>query len=87
MRYALPEMVEVKYREEPLAEGEVEGFMEKATQVAGEYGYREPVLWVVSRKGLTSGAERMLREQGMLHSDMKQFNTLAALLERVLLPS
>ena len=79
-------LVEVKYREEPIGEGEAEAFVEKAAQVTAEYGYGVPYLWVVSRTGFTAPAEALLVEQGVLRSDVAQFNALATLLETLLLP-
>ena len=79
-------LVEVKYRAEPMDEGEAELFLEKVVQVAAEHDCGEPVLWVVSRTGFTAPAEALLAERDVLRSDVAQFNALATLLETLLLP-
>lgn len=79
-------LVEVKYREEAMTEGEANAFVEKAGEVAAAYGYEAPVLWTVSRAGFAPGAEEVLAGRGALRSDVAGFNGLAELLGALLLP-
>jgi len=72
-------LVSVRYRDKKMGVGEVEKFIKHAAATQQEKGYAQVTRWYFSKQGFTQGAKELLRDKGIFHSDLGEFNGLANL--------
>ena len=72
-------LVSVRYRKEKMSEQEIELFLQQTAAVQTEKQYGEVVRWYFSKAGFTEAASRRLQSEGIYHSNLAQFNSLASL--------
>ncbi|MEM7533203.1 MAG: ATP-binding protein [Chloroflexota bacterium] len=80
-------LVEAKYTQEPITKPVVAHFLKQSKQVEGRFGYQQVVRWFFSRSGFTGPAETLMKQEGVLYSDWKQFLALARTMGFFGLPS
>ncbi|MEM7536884.1 MAG: ATP-binding protein [Chloroflexota bacterium] len=80
-------LVEAKYTQEPITKPVVAHFLKQSKHVEERFGYQQVVRWFFSRSGFTGPAETLMKQEGVLHSDWKQFLALARTMGFFGLPS
>ncbi|MEM7536749.1 MAG: hypothetical protein AAF639_31505 [Chloroflexota bacterium] len=69
--------VEAKYTQEPITKPTVQDFLTNAKDAAANMEYAQVTKWYFSRQGFTGPAKDLLKKEGILHSDWKQFLAFA----------
>jgi len=72
-------LVSVRYRDKKMGVGEVEKFIQHAAATQQEKAYEQVTRWYFSKRGFTQDAQELLRDEGIFHSDVDEFNGLANL--------
>ena len=78
--------VQVKYWKEPVGEKAIEEFINSTQIIAQEKGYTKITRWFFCKQGYRSAAEKRLQQEGILYSNLEQFNAFANLFKFFGLP-
>jgi hypothetical protein len=71
--------VQSRYQQKPVSRPEVERFLAQAEAVKRKEKWIDLTLWFMAKRGFAETARRLMRREGVLHSDIQSFNRLARL--------
>ncbi|MCP4111238.1 MAG: hypothetical protein GY749_37885 [Desulfobacteraceae bacterium] len=72
-------IVQVKYTKAPIGPDDIQKFLDQTDKITEKKVYQNLTRWYFSKKGYTKAASECLRQAGVLHSTLGQFNELAKL--------
>ncbi|MCP4347957.1 MAG: hypothetical protein GY795_20835 [Desulfobacterales bacterium] len=72
-------IVQVKYTKAPIGPDDIQKFLDQTDKITEKKVYQNLTRWYFSKKGYTKAASECLRQAGVLHSTLGQFNALAKL--------